>query len=102
MGHTKQYSGKFRAKMVQRLSGPTKDSASALSKKVGVPQSTLSRWLREAGRVPVMKKNRPEPPSRSGESKRPGDWTDEDRLKVVGEAVGFYQSSLLKVCKMCC
>ena len=94
MGHTKQYSGKFRAKMVQRLSGPTKDSASALSKKVGVPQSTLSRWLREAGRVPVMKKNRPEPPSRSGESKRPGDWTDEDRLKVVAEAVGMDDAEL--------
>ena len=39
------YSEKFKRKMVQRMSGVHPMSATALSKEVGVPQATLSRWL---------------------------------------------------------
>ena len=88
---TKVYSGKFRAKMVQRLSGPGRQSASALSKTVGVSQATLSRWLREAGSVAGMKMKRTEPPPkdpRVKDAKRPEDWTVEEKLKVVAEAGG--------------
>ena len=46
------YSDMFKRKMVQRLSGPDAISASALSKQVDVPQSTLSKWLRNAGIKP--------------------------------------------------
>ena len=47
------YSDMFKRKMVQRLSGPDAISASALSKQVDVPQSTLSKWLRNAGIKPL-------------------------------------------------
>lgn len=41
-----QYSEKFRKQMVRRLLGPAAVSATALSREVGVPQPTLSKWLR--------------------------------------------------------
>lgn len=92
--YTKPYGKKFRAKMVQRMSGPGSESATALSRKVGVPQATLSRWLREAGRVGGMNERREEVPSGAGESKRPEDWTAEEKLKVVAEAVGLDDTEL--------
>lgn len=40
------YSEKFKDRMVRRMAGPSGVSATSLAKEVGVPQSTLSRWLR--------------------------------------------------------
>jgi len=40
------YSRKFKERMVRRMVGPAAISAKALSREVGIPQSTLSRWLR--------------------------------------------------------
>ena len=92
--YTKPYGRKFRAKMVQRMSGPGRESATALSRKVGVPQATLSRWLREAGRVGGMNEKREESPPGARVSKRPEDWTAEEKLKVVAEAVGLDDTEL--------
>ncbi len=47
-----KYSEAFRSKMAL----PDGPSASALAQDVGVHQSTLSRWLRQAARVEDMKK----------------------------------------------
>ena len=41
-----QYSEKFKERTVKRLLGPGAVSATALSREVGVPQPTLSKWLR--------------------------------------------------------
>ena len=50
-GATK-YSERFKARMVQRLSHPNGgESGASLSRETGVPQSTLSRWRHEAGRL---------------------------------------------------
>ena len=43
-----QYSEKFRARMVEKLAGPPAMTSVALAAETGVPQPTLSRWLREA------------------------------------------------------
>ena len=43
-----QYSEKFRARMVEKLAGPHAMTSVALAAETGVPQPTLSRWLREA------------------------------------------------------
>ena len=43
------YSQMFKDKMIQEMTGPDALSATALSKKVDVPQATLSKWLRKAG-----------------------------------------------------
>lgn len=92
--YTKPYGRKFRAKMVQRMSGPAGESATGLSRKVGVPQATLSRWLREAGRVGAMNEKREESPPGARVSKRPEDWTAVEKLKVVAEAVGLDDAEL--------
>jgi transposase len=44
----RMYSDKFRARMVEKLAGPNPMSSVALAVETGVPQPTLSRWLREA------------------------------------------------------
>lgn len=42
------YSEKFRARMVEKMAGPRPMSGVQLAAETGVPQPTLSRWLREA------------------------------------------------------
>lgn len=68
-------------------------SATALSAEVGVSQATLSRWLRGAARVgqampgPRDKQNRPSAStSPSPSTKRPQDWTAEEKVALVLEA----------------
>ena len=43
----------FKNRMVQRMTGPRAISASALAVEVGVPQPTLSAWLRNARSLSV-------------------------------------------------
>ena len=70
-----EYSEGFKARMVQKLTAPGAPSATALSAEVGVPQPTLSKWVREAGRG-MGKTNRPQ-------GKRPQDWSAEAKLDAV-------------------
>jgi len=44
-----QYPDMFKNAMIQKMTGPDAISATALSKQINVPQSTLSKWLRMAG-----------------------------------------------------
>ena len=81
------YTKGFKARMIQKLATPSGPSATQLAQEVGVPQSTLSRWLRQAGRfeggngaVP------PDSPRRPMLAKRPQDWTAEEKLQAVIEA----------------
>ena len=78
------YSQKFRLQMVQRMVGPNRMSATALAEEVGVPQPTLSRWLREARTLSCMsddeKKQETAPP------RPPNAWTPEERLQALLEA----------------
>lgn len=78
------YSESFKRKMVQRLLLPNGPTASALAEEVGVPQPTLSRWVRSMGTVAaVSNKKAPGPASRP---RRPEDWTAQERLRVVSES----------------
>ena len=68
--------------MVKRLSSPHRISAGALSEEVGVPQSTLSKWLPEADRVPVMSGTQHE----DGRApRRPEDWSVVEKLRAPAE-----------------
>jgi transposase-like protein len=87
----KTYTAGFKARMIQRMSGPGATSANSLSEEVGVPQSTLSRWLRDAGTVPPMDGTRDD---KRSDSKRPQDWTPEEKLRVVSEAMGLEGNDL--------
>ena len=78
-----QYTNGFKARMVQRLAGPERISATALSKEVGVSQATLSRWLRQASTVAAMGGGQRK---REGGAKSPRQWTAEEKLRVLNEA----------------
>ena len=90
-----KYTDTFKNRMVQKLAMPQGPSAGELATEVGVPQSTLSRWLREAGRVsgqdvvPLISHTR-SPMS----AKRPQDWTAEEKLAVVIEVAAVSEENL--------
>jgi transposase-like protein len=89
------YSEKFRRKMVQKLTGPNALSATALSKEVDVPQTTLSKWLRNAGVTPRFEyPNNPAKTRSSMPPKRPEDWSPEEKLKAVIDAASLADDQL--------
>ena len=92
------YPDMFKQAMIQKMSGPDPISASALSKQVNVPQSTLSKWLRMAGVGPSygFPNNAHEytKMSKIKDPKRPNDWSAEDKLKVVMEAASLDDQQL--------
>lgn len=69
-----KYPNGLRSRLVQRMAGNERISGCALSKESGVPQPTLSRWLREASTVTAMTK--------PNESKK-ASWSPEEKLRVV-------------------
>jgi len=93
-----QYSDMLKNKMIQKMTGPDAISASALSKEVDVSQATLSKWLRMAGVGPsyVFPNNAHEytKMAKITDSKRPNDWSAEDKLKVVLEASSLSDEQL--------
>ena len=72
---TRPFSPAYKTKMVQRLIGRDAISAKQLEREVGVPQTTLSRWLEEARSLPRV------PPP-----KRPKPWTVDEKVKILAEA----------------
>jgi transposase-like protein len=74
-----EYTQGFKARMIKRMAGPERISATALGREVGVPQPTLSRWLRTEGarKVDAMT-NRDR---RGGKT-----WTAQEKLRLVHEA----------------
>jgi len=93
-----QYTDMFKNKMIQKMTEPNAISATALSKQVDVPQSTLSKWLRMAGVGPsyAFPNNAHEYTKMAKiiDSKRPNDWSAEDKLKVVMEAASLDDEQL--------
>jgi transposase-like protein len=87
------YSEKFKLRMIQRLSGQDAPSATSLSREVGVPQPTLSLWLRRARRLPSMKKEANEG-AQPDEPRSPKSWSAEEKYRVVVEAATVADSEL--------
>lgn len=73
----KNYSDTVKEAMVAKLTSTNAPSAAALAKEVNIPQSTLSRWVREYGIMGggggAMKQRRPQ------------DWTAEEKLNAILE-----------------
>ena len=76
-----QYSEKFKARMIAMLLPPNARSAMSLSREVGVPQSTLSRWLRDAKLRPMAKRIKTKKSTRR--------WSPEEKIRVVLEAAAL-------------
>ena len=95
-----EYSEGFKSKMVQRMTGPRGKSATALASEVGIPQSTLSRWLRGAqATVADMSKGPaqvtdPSPEQAAKAPRRAEDWSAEERLRAVLESSRLTEEDL--------
>ena len=78
-----------KARMVRRLAGPQPQGVTHLAAETGIPQSTLARWLREAGKS-VSKSSKLGPagssPSQPAEARRPQDISALERARFVVEA----------------
>lgn len=79
------YSDSFKARVVEKM--VLGRSACALSREVGVPQPTLSRWLKEARSVAGVTPKKKPPEARA--PRRPQDWKAEEKLAAVREAAGL-------------
>jgi transposase-like protein len=79
--------------MVAKLTGPNAKTATAVSGEEGISQPTLSRWLREAGTVKraMSHDDAREAPA---PTKRPQDWTAEEKWALVTEAATVPEAEL--------
>ena len=94
-GRSMKYSEAFKEKMVEKMAGVNGRSANSLSEEVGVHQSTLSRWLDQAGTLRNMSKKGTTRKRGNGRPpKRPQDWAAQDKLEVVLEAVSLAEDDL--------
>ena len=84
-----RYSKKFKARMIRKMTGPRALSASELAVQEDLHQTTLSRWLRDAGRVTNMTKS-----TTHAHAKRPQDWTAEEKLEAVLHAASLNDDEL--------
>jgi transposase-like protein len=91
-GKEVNYPERFKEKMVLRMTGPGGLSANALSEEVEVRQTTLSRWLRQASTIDPMKDSSKS--TRKEGSRRPQDWTAEERLRAVIDSAGLRDAEL--------
>lgn len=90
-----EYPDSVKARMVRRLLGPNAVSANALCLETGIPQSTLSRWLRAAATIKGVSSTKPTPPPTGPTpAKRPQDWTALERAQAVLEASQLSEDEL--------
>jgi transposase-like protein len=81
--------------MICRMASPEGVTATELAQEVGIHQTTLSRWLRNAATV----KGLAIAPSAEGagttmRARRPRDWTPEEKLQAVIEAQSLPEEEL--------
>lgn len=99
-----EYKERFRAEMVKRLMAPNAPSHTALAQETGVPQPTLSRWVREATTLDgvAAKKSKTHGGTRKGAGRRAGkqparrsrERTAEEKLQIVLEASKLSEAEL--------
>lgn len=96
------YSEDIKKKMVRRMMGPDRISASALSKQVGIPQPTLSKWLKQMIAL-ALNPNVPDATAEfHGTQEAPSakiiemtkKWTAEEKLRVLAAAYGLTGEAL--------
>jgi hypothetical protein len=77
--------------MVQKMLEPAPMSACGLSRETGIPQGTLSRWLRKARRLNGVSKH-----TSNGDpaARRPQDWSADQKLEVVLQASSLSDEDL--------
>jgi len=93
------YSEAFKLNMLRQMVGADAKSAIQLAAETGVGHSTLSHWLEQANNVQPMPKNgdgsrSPVHGCKPEVSKRPEDWTAEEKLQAVLQASALANEEL--------
>jgi len=88
------YSEVFKAKMIERLIGPPAITALALQREVGVAQTTLSKWLREARGATTLSDMAKKRRRSSGEGPSPKKWSALEKFQIVLEASSVPEAEL--------
>ncbi len=92
------YSKAFRTLMVQKMTSPDRPDVESLAAEVGVPRSTLYRWVSDAGKLPQQTDAEfplsTEPTQRPSRMKRPQDWSAEEKLAAVLKAAALSDEDL--------
>jgi transposase len=88
------YSDAFKQQMVKKMLGPPAVSATELSKKVGVPQPTLSKWLVHSRNLAAAMSTPPDSKVSPPSPQSPRRWTPEEKLRVVSAAQGLTGEAL--------
>ena len=89
-----QYSEKFKARMIEKLAGPHALTSVQLAAETGVPQPTLSRWLREATTLRKKMAKRQDEEEKMLESAEGPERSPEEKLSFVIEAASVPESDL--------
>jgi transposase-like protein len=90
-----EYSEGFKSRMVQKMLEPAAMTACSLSRECGVPQGTLSRWLRLARIVGAMNGKQANPMGNGASAaRRPQDWSAQEKLDAVLEAASITDDDL--------
>jgi transposase len=82
------YSPAFKAKIVERLMRPNAPSANSVAREVGVPQVTLSRWLRQSLTLDGMSQKR------AKNKQKKERWSAEEKLRIVVESSQLAEEEL--------
>ena len=85
------YTARFKERLLERMLQPGAISATALARETGISQPTLSRWLKEAHRLEVVKK-RPDP--KPGPLPTASTWTAAEKLRLIVESEGLVGEEL--------
>jgi transposase-like protein len=92
------YSKAFRTLMVQKMTTPDRPDVESLSAEVGIPRSTLYRWVSDAGNINFLTSKEASHPakftSRPIRMKRPQDWNAKEKLAAVMEAASLSEEEL--------
>ena len=90
----RNYSDKFRARMVEKMAGPQPMSGVQLAAETGVPQPTLSRWLREATTLRRKMAKRQDDEEQRLVSAETQARTPEEKFSLVLEAAAVPEAEL--------
>lgn len=88
------YSEKFRARMVEKMAGPRAMSGVQLAAESGVPQPTLSRWLREATTLRRKMAKRQDDEEQKVAAADAPQRTTEEKFSLVLEAAAVSEAEL--------
>lgn len=92
------YSKAFRTLIIKKMTSPNRPDVVALAEEVGVPRSTLYRWVADAGKLtPQIVVETPSKTiytQRPITMKRPQDWSAAKKLAVVLEAAALSEEEL--------